>query len=241
MSEGANVAEPKTPKPDARKIATAAVIGLFIAMQVVLVVFIRYDTLDMDIRPNTQPSPDFYGAIDIGETFVAEGKNIGRIDILFGTHGYSVSYPIRFELYETSPARALVAESGIAAAALRNNLFSTFRFPTVRGTRGKPYLFRLLAPEATAANAMAIWMNPGDIYPAGMMLYNGVLGPGDLIFRVYSRRTVLAEFGRIVRKNPGFLGSPVLFAAVILLLEAALIGALRSIVGRMFEGRSRDV
>lgn len=231
----------KAPKPAARLIARTAIIGLFVVMQAVLVFFVRYDTLDMDIRPNTLPSPDFYGTIDIGQTFVAEGANIGRIDLLFGTHGYSASYPIGFELFETGPSRTLVASSGIDASALSNNLFNTFRFPTVRRTRGKTYLLRLSAPSATGENAMAVWMNEGDVYPSGMMMYNGVLGPGDLIFRVYSRRTIVSELGRIVRKNPGFLGSPVFFLFVILLLEAALIWTLASIVDRIFERRGPDV
>lgn len=231
----------KAPRPDTRLIVRTAIIGLFVVMQAVLVIFVRYDTLDMDIRPNTQPSPDFYGTIDIGQTFVAEGANIGRIDLLFGTHGYSASYPIGFELYEAGPSRILVASSGIDASALRNNLFNTFRFSAVRGTRGKTYLFRLSAPSATAANAMAIWMNEGDVYPDGRMMFNGVLGPGDLIFRAYSRRPIVSELGRIVRKNPGFLGSPVFFVFVILLLEAALIWTLGSIVDRIFERRGQDV
>ena len=222
------------PKIDARTAAKAVIIGLFVLMQVVLVFFVRYDTLDMDIRPNNQPSPDFYGPIDIGETFVATGANIRRIDLLMGTHDYKVSYPVRFELFEIGSSRTLAAASAVDASVLRNNFYNTFRFPTVRRTRGKKFLFRLLAPEATAANAMAVWMNTGDIYPDGMMMYNGALGANDLTFRVYSLRTVASELGRITAKNPGILSSPGLFVLVVLLLEAALIWTLGSLVDRIF-------
>jgi hypothetical protein len=227
--------------PDTRTIARTAVVGAFILMQIVLVALVRYDTLDMDIGPNTQPSPDFHGPIDIGQTFVAAGANIGRIDLLFGTHGRVASYRIGFELYETGSPDRLIASSGIEAAALRNNLYNEFRFPTVRRTRGRSYRLRLTAPSAGPENAVAIWTNAGDILPGGTMLYNGAPSPGDLTFRVYSRRTIVSELSRVVRKNPGVLGSPVLFVVVVLLLEAALIWTLLSIVDRIFERRESHV
>lgn len=231
----------KTSPRDNRILVRSLIVGLFVLMQAVLVVFVKYDVLDMNIRPNTQPSLDFYGAIDIGQTFRAEGANIGRIDLLFGTHGRRTTYPVGFELYETGAARTLVAESGIDGAALRDNLYQTFRFPAVRGARGKRYLIRLFASSATAANALAIWKNPADIYPDGTMMYNGAPDPGDLVFRVYSRRTIASELGRITARNPGFLGSPALFVAVVLLLEAAFIWALAAIVDRIMERRDGDV
>jgi hypothetical protein len=231
----------KTPARETRILVRSVVVGLFVLMQAILVFFVKHDTLDMDIRPNTRPSPDFYGAIDIGQTFVARGANIGRIDLLFGTHGRAVSHRIGFELYETGAAKTLVAESGIDGAALRDNLFGAFRFDVVRGTRGKRYLIRLVAPEATAADAVAVWTNSDDVYRDGTMMYNGAPDPGDLIFRVYSRRTIASEFGRITAKNPGILGSPALFGLVILLLEAAFIWALASIVDRILERGDGDV
>jgi hypothetical protein len=231
----------KASSSDARTIALAAVIGVFLLMQVVLVFAVRHDTLDMDVGPNTQPSPDFYGTIDIGQTFVAAGPNIGRIDLLFGTHERVSSYRIGFELYEVGTPNRLVATSKIEAGGLLNNLFNTFRFPTVRGTRGKTYLVRVVAPSAIPANAVALWMNGGDILPGGTMIYNGAPSPGDLAFRVYARRTIVSELSRIVGKNPGFLGSPIFFVLVILLLEAALVWTLYSIVDRIFERRGPHV
>lgn len=232
--------EAKTPSRETRIVVRSAVVGLFILMQAVLVFLVRYDTLDMDIRPNTRPSPDFHGTIDIGQTFTAAGANIGRIDILFGTHGRPVPYRVGFELYETGPGRSLVAASTIDGAAVRDNLFAAFRFKPVRGARGKKFLIRLAAPEATEDNALAVWTNDGDAYPDGTMMYNGAPDPGDLVFRVYSRRQIAAELGRILKGNPGFLGSPLLFAAVLLLLEAAFIWALASIVDRILERRVGD-
>jgi len=233
--------EAKKPARDTRTMVRCAIVGLFLLMQAVLVLIIKHDTLDLDIRPNTRPSPDFHGAIDIGQTFQAAGANIGRIDLLFGTHGRPVSCRVGFELYEIDSARALVASSGIEGADLRDNLFGAFRFAAVRGTRGKRYMIRLVAPEATAEDAVAVWTNSDDIYPEGTMMYNGAPDPGDLVFRVYSRRPIAAELGRIVKGNPGFLGSPILFVAVLLLLEAAFIWALASIVDRILERRDGDV
>jgi hypothetical protein len=88
---------------------------------------------------------------------------------------------------------------------------------------------------------MALWMNNGNIYPGGTLMINGAPASGDLIFRVYARRTVASELGRIVAENPGPLGSPVLFVFVILLLEAALLWTIVSIVDRIFERRDSHV
>ena len=227
--------------PGPRKAVLAAVIGAFVLMQVVLVFAVRYDTLDMDVGPNTQPSPDFSGTISIGQTFVAAGANIARIDLMFGTHDRKPSYRIGFELFDAGRPDTPLAVSGIEAAAVRNNLFNEFRFPTVRGTRGRTFLLRLLAPAAVSADAVALWTNPADIHPGGTMMYNGAPAPGDLMFRVYSRRTIISELGRLVQKNPGPLGSPLLFIIVILLLEASLIWTLWSIVDRIFARRGPHV
>jgi hypothetical protein len=227
--------------PGARRTALAAVIAAFVLMQGALVLAVKHDTLEMDVGPNTRPTPDFHGTVDLGQTFTANSPNIARIDLLFGTHGRTPSYRIDFELSETGPGGRVVAASHIEASGLRNNLFNTFRFPAVRATRGKAYLIRLAAPSATAETAVALWMNDGDVLPAGTMMYNGAPAAGDLCFRVYSRRTVLSAFGRIVRGNPGIFGSPVFFAAVVLFFEAAFVWALVAITGRVFERRSRDV
>jgi len=231
------VDQPKSQGREARTIALAVVIGLFVLMQVVLAVVLRVDTLDMDVGPNNQPSPDFFGPTDIGQTFAAAGENIGRIDLLFGTHGRSGTYRIGFELYEAGPPEAIVATSEIEASGLRNNLFNTFRFPAVRGTRGRAFRIRLAAPAATASDAVALWTNGGDILPDGTFFYNGAPAAGDLVFRVYSRRTAVSELARVVGRNPGVLSSPILFVLVLLLLEASLIWTLVSIVDRVFERR----
>lgn len=223
-----------------RAVVLSVVIGAFVLMQVMLVAVAKVDTLYMSTWPNTDPSPDFWGSCDIGQTFVSSSPNIGRIDLFFGTHGRAASYRIGFELFEAGAPPTILAVSSIEASSLRNNLFNEFRFPTVRGTRGKKLFVRLLAPDATAADAMALWMNAGDVLPDGTMVYNGVPASGDLIFRVYARRTILSELGRITARNPGILGRPELLVVIILLLEAAFIWALASIVDRILERRDGD-
>ena len=224
-----------------RSIVFPLVVGSFVLAQVLLVAVARHDTLSVSVWPNTNPAPDFWGARDIGQTFVSSCPNIGRIDLFFGTHGRAASYRIVLELFETGAPDRILASSAVEASSLRNNLFNEFRFPAVRGTRGKRLSLRLRAPEATAADAMTVWTNAGDVYPDGAMVYNGAPAPGDLIFRVYARRTVLSEIGRITARNPGFLGRPALFVAAVILLEAALIGALAAITGRILERRGGGV
>jgi hypothetical protein len=224
-----------------RAVVLFSVIGAFVLMQVILVAVVKRDTLYMNVWPNTHPSPDFWGSCDVGQTFVSSSPNIGRIDLFFATHGRDAPYRIMFELFEDGNPRRILASSSIDGSALRNNLFNEFRFPVVRGIRGKKLFFHILAPSATPANAMALWMNTGDILPEGSMIYNGAPAAGDLIFRVYARRTIASELGRIVAHNPGLLGRPALFVVVALLLEAAFILALAALVDRILERRGGDV
>ena len=92
-----------------RAVVLSVVIGAFVLMQVMLVAVAKVDTLYMSTWPNTDPSPDFWGSCDIGQTFVSSSPNIGRIDLFFGTHGRAASYRIGFELFEAGAPRTLLA------------------------------------------------------------------------------------------------------------------------------------
>jgi len=203
------------------------VVALFIVMQVWLIFIKKHDALDIDTWPNTQPTPAVAGPYDVGQTFVAERDGIARIDVMVGTYGRTNTKNIIFELSEVVGEKeklfVLNRTVTFSPAGLMNNLFNPIRFAPVEGSRGKRYLFTLRSPESTPEDSICLWMNTLDIYRWGHLFYNNAPAKGDLVFRVYSRRTVGSELGRIVRNYPGIFGSKTFLIIVVIAFEIAQV------------------
>ncbi|MCX6561945.1 MAG: hypothetical protein NTZ26_15730, partial [Candidatus Aminicenantes bacterium] len=70
-------------KEGRRGIVLAAV---FLVLQVYLLFIRHYDTMDLEVYPNTRPSLDFKADFAIGQTFRAGMNGLNRIDVMMGTH-----------------------------------------------------------------------------------------------------------------------------------------------------------
>jgi hypothetical protein len=208
----------------------AAVIALFVLLQVFLLFVARHDTMDVDSYPNTVPTPNLLGGDLIGQTFKAPSNGLARIDVLLGTHGRLNDKDVRFRLWELEPVRVLAVEIGFNASDVRNNLYRTFRFPPRPKSKGRAYLFELDSPASTPSNSIAVWMNASDVYPHGEFVFNGRAAGGDLTFRAYARRTVWEELPRIARHGSGVFRSVFVLAAAIFLFEAAAIALLKKLL-----------
>lgn len=198
-------------------------LGLFILMQLFLIFVKKHDTLDLDITPNTQPSPNICGSGTLGQTFSARRNGLARIDIMLGTHGRTNDRDVVFSLFELNPDEKLLFSSTFNAAEVKNNLYHPFRLKPLKRSRDKEYYFTLHSPESTPENSICIWTNTKNIYSEGLYLFNGIPAEGDLIFRVYSRRPVFTELRRIVKNYPGVLGQTWLLILAILFFEAVQI------------------
>ena len=194
---------------------------LFVLLQAFLVFGLKHDTLDLDIAPNTRPTENIHQGNRVGQTFVAKADDIARIDIAMGTHGRVNTGAVFFRLWEETPERRLLRETVFSAAAVKNNRFHPVRFKAVPGSAGRRYYFVLSSAESTDKDSVCAWMNTRDIYPDGRYHLRHEPQEGDLMFRVYSRRTLAAGLGRVVRKYDGALGSPVFLAAAMALFAAA--------------------
>jgi hypothetical protein len=219
------------------KRVSLAIVALFLVGQVWLVFFARHLTLDIESYPNTIPSPRIFGEQTMGQTFVAGRAGLARIDVLLGTHRPRLENDLDFRLYEGGTDGPLLAQVRIAGPAVRNNLFHPIVFDRISGSRGRTYFFVLSAPEAKADTGASIWANPADILPAGHIVFNGQPTEGDCVFRAYARRTIAGEWSRIAGTLPGPFGSPIVFAGVALLLEAAFVLIIWKLLGLLL-GRS---
>ena len=203
------------------------VVALFVFMQVYLIFIKKHDALDIDTWPNTIPSPSIQGPYDVGQTFVAERDGIARIDVMVGTYDRTNTKDLIFELRELTAdgeqASDLSESVRVSPVGLMNNLFNPIRFEAVKNSRGKHYRFTLRSPESTPENSICLWMNIKDIYRWGHRIYNGAPAKGDLVFRVYSRRTVGSELGRIVKNYPGIFGSKTFLIIVVIAFEIAQV------------------
>lgn len=208
----------------------AAVIALFVLLQVFLLFVARHDTMAVDSYPNTVPTPNLCGGDRIGQTFKAPSDGLARIDVLLGTHGRPNDKDVRFRLWELEPARVLAAEIGFNASDVRNNLYRTFRFPRRPKSKGRAYLFELDSPGSTPSNSIAVWMNTNDVCKDGEFFFDGLPAGGDLTFRAYARRTVWEELPRIARHGSGVFRSVFVLAAAIFLFEAAAIALLKKLL-----------
>jgi len=203
------------------------VVALFIFMQVYLIFIKKHDALDIDTWPNTIPTPDIQGLYDVGQTFIAERDGIARIDVMVGTYGRANTKGLIFELRElrgeAEKVSILARVVKVSPVGLMNNLFNPIRFEPVDDSRGKRYRFTLSSPESTPEDSICLWMNTKDIYRWGHMVYNQAQAKGDLVFRVYSRRTVGSELGRIVKNYPGIFGSKTFLIIVVIAFEIAQV------------------
>jgi hypothetical protein len=198
-------------------------LALFILMQIFLLFIKKHDTLDLDITPNTQPSPNIYGNGRMGQTFIARRNGLARIDVMLGTHKRQNDKDVLFSIVERKPEKKEVFTTRFNAASVEDNLYHRFEFPPVKTSDGREYYFFFQSPLSTPENSICVWTNTKNIYSDGQYLFNDLPAGGDLVFRVYSKRPVFTELRRIVKNYPGIFGQTWLLILAILFFEVIQI------------------
>jgi len=179
----------------------------FIFMQIYLIFIKTHHTLDLEVYPNTDPSPNIYAENIVGQTFIPQRDNISRIEVMLGTYGRENDKDIILSLWAETPGRKLLAEKNFNASTVQNNLFNAIDFHTVPVLKNKKYYFQLQSPQSTPGNSICVWMNGRDIYKHGAFMYNNKEAKGDLVFRVYAKRPIYKELGRITKNTTGIFAS----------------------------------
>jgi hypothetical protein len=201
----------------------AGILFLFIFLQVYLFFINTHQTLDLEVFPNTNPSPAIYYDNTVGQTFVAQRDNISRIEVMLGTYERENDKNIIFSLWALTPERKLLTEKTFSASTVRNNLFNTIDFHPVPVSINKKLYFELQSPQSTPENSICVWMNEKDIYENGTFTYNYKKAKGDLIFRVYAKRPIYKELSRIVQNYTGIFASLEFLIAAVIVFEVIQI------------------
>lgn len=207
------------------------ILALFVLSQLYFIFLKHHYTLDIDTSPNSQPTPAIHSQTFIGQTFIAPRDNLARIDIMLGTHNRTNDKDIRFELWEIEPKRKQMVLDTFNAAEVQNNMYFSLKFQKVLDSQGKKYKFSLLSRESTLKNSISAWMNEDNIYRGGEYWLKDQRTKGDLIFRVYSKRPIFTELGRIVRNYRGIFGSKAFLIFVIIFFELMQILVLWTLLG----------
>jgi hypothetical protein len=202
----------------------AGILFIFIILQLYLIFINKHQTLDLEVYPNTNPSPNIYAENTIGQIFIPKRDNISRIEVMLGTFGRENNKDIIFSLWELTPEKRMLTETTFNASSVKNNLFNAIDFSPKAVSRDRAYAFELRSPQSTPDNSICVWMNREDIYDQGAFILNNQEAKGDLVFRVYSKRPIFKELSRITRNYSG------IFASHVFLMAAVLIFALVQIL-----------
>lgn len=226
------------------KVIKLTVLTLFILMQFYLIFLKRHYALDLDITPNTQPSPNLVAGEKIGQTFSAKRNGLTRIDIMLGTHKRTNNKNIIFTLRERIPERKVIFQTTFNAASVVDNLYYPLEFKPIRKSKGKEYYFILQSPESTYENSICAWTNTNNIYREGAYIYNNSAVGGDIIFRAYSKRPIFTELKRIVRNYEGIFGKVWLLILAIIFFEFVQIVFLSKLLDffhkNMLNGKTQE-
>jgi len=197
---------------------------IFIAGQVYFVCIHKYPTLDLEVYPNTHPSPPIIQGVTIGQTFIAQRNGLTKIEVMMGTYGRENDKDVEFTLWELNPGKKLVRKIIVNARTIRNNLFNEFKFDPVPHSRGRKFYFQFSSPASTKGNAVCCWLNKKDIYSAGELVLNGQPQNSDIVFRTYAQRPIIKELRTIVQNNWGIMGHFWVFIVVAIFFELVQIG-----------------
>jgi hypothetical protein len=202
----------------------------------VYLIFLRkHDALDIDAYPNSQPTANIHSYHKTGQTFVAKRNNLSRIDVMLGTHDRKNDKNVIFQLWQQIPGNTLITQQEFNASDVKNNLYNPIRFSPIKNSRDMTYYFLLHSPESTPENSICAWMNQNNIYGSGHLMLNDQPHQGDLVFRVYSRRPVYTEIGRIVRNYSGVFGNKYVLILVMVLFVSVQIFVLNKLLDSMYK------
>ena len=167
------------------------------------------------------PVGEIYGDIQIGQTFLAEYEGLSGIDVLMATYNRKNTGEFIFHLKEDIRSKEDLFNCKIDISQLKDNSYVTFKFPSVRDSKGKIIYFYIEAPQSQPGNAITIWSNSTDSYQEGEKIVNGVTSEGDLAFKTRYSPGLKSHFneflGKITKDKPFPMNKKSFYLALILL------------------------
>ena len=201
-------------------------IFLFVLMQFLLIFVKKHDTIDLNIDtyPKTEFSPHIFDFTRVGQTFTATKNNLARIDVSFRKLG-QIPTDVQFNLYEMGTKRKIILKKRFNTSQILQNKYNSISFKSLRHSKGKKFFFVFYSPSSTFRNSLQAWINNQDLYRDGEYYLNNQAENGDLVFRVYYKRPIIAELGRVTRNYMGIFRSKVflIFAIVFFIAVQILV------------------
>jgi hypothetical protein len=168
-------------EPELKPLMTAIILFAVIVSVYVLISFpapmINQDTIN-------QPIGEISGSRIVGQSFMANGNGLTRIDIKMATYARTNTKDVTFYLREANSTEDL-ARVKINAQQIKDNSFHHFEFDPIPDSNGKSYILSIQSPESKPGNSITVWYSTNDVYPNGTALVNSTPIEGDLSFRVY--------------------------------------------------------
>lgn len=166
--------------------------------------------------------PELLAGQTYGQTFTSESAHLYRLDLATVTFERQNTCTVIFHL-RTDPQAAQDLETvRINCADIQNDRPTEVIFQPLADSENRSYYFFLESPDASAGNAVSLYVRDGDAYLPGSAYQNQQPAGADLTFTAYSQEDytipdVVTAFIQRWTEDP-------LFSVVYLLLLGLVTG-----------------
>jgi hypothetical protein len=129
---------------------------------------------------------ELIGGTSFGQSFISTDNNLYRIDLSTATFSRTNTAPVIFTLKNIPQDTSSIFSIEIPGPDIQNERPTSIEFPPIHDSAGKSYYFSIESPEGTSGNAITVYANDQDQYPAGSAYQDSQAVSGDLVFTAYS-------------------------------------------------------
>lgn len=133
-----------------------------------------------------KPIGEIFGDRVVTQSFRAEHNGLCVVSIMFATYARENDIPVKLTLLDDKGVE--ITSQISEGKKIRDNVFYSFRFPAIVGSKGKKFQVSITSPDGKAGNAITAWMSESDVYPEGSLTVNGAAMPGDLMIKLYYKK-----------------------------------------------------
>jgi hypothetical protein len=203
------------------------VLWLALALGLAVTVYAALGQVQMPVEgqdSHSELTGQLVGNETIGQSFLARYNHLYRVDLFMGAYARPNTHDVIWHL-KAAPDAVEDAATGIFnAAQVADYAYHAITFAPLPDSAGRTFYLYLESPASVEGDAIGVWMQPWDLYPAGARWRNGAPAAGDLRFLAYYkgsyRDKAAALLDRLVENKPSFWGDKRLYA----LLAAMTLG-----------------
>jgi hypothetical protein len=118
----------------------------------------------------------------VGQTFLCDIDNLDLVAVKFHTRAEYRNCQIVFRLKSTTKPQTNLARLVVPGNILQDRAYHFFRFPALKNSKGKAYVFLLEAVDERGFAGIDCYHTDDDVYKGGTAIENGHPLPVDLAF-----------------------------------------------------------